>query len=134
MIYTGGAHVSGAIHEDIKRAYREGNRQTLDALRTLHSQAESMAAALEAGNLTGYAAALKESCRQLYNLHAGCDSADHRRYFQALADLIVAGKTCGAGGGGFLLVLRGPADAATAFAAQKRWGRSSGPSRSTLVG
>ena len=61
--------------------------------------------ALEAGNLTGYAAALNESCRQLYNLHAGCDCPDHRRYFQELSDLIVAGKTCGAGGGGFLLVL-----------------------------
>jgi D-glycero-alpha-D-manno-heptose-7-phosphate kinase len=108
LIYTGGAHVSGSIHEDIKRAYLAGNPQTMSALTALHSQAETTAAALEAGNLTGYAAALQESCRQLYNLHAGCDSPDHRRYFQALADLIVAGKTCGAGGGGFLLVLTRP--------------------------
>jgi D-glycero-alpha-D-manno-heptose-7-phosphate kinase len=105
LIYTGGAHVSGSIHQDIKRLYRDENQQTLSALRALHSQAESMAAALEAGNFGGYAAALNESCRQLYNLHAGCDCPDHRRCFQVLADLIVAGKTCGAGGGGFLLVL-----------------------------
>ena len=108
LIYTGGAHVSGAIHKDIKRSYLEDDRKTLSALRALHSQAEAMAVALEAGNLTGYAAALNESCLQLYNLHAGCDCLDHRRYFQELSDLIVAGKTCGAGGGGFLLVLARP--------------------------
>jgi D-glycero-alpha-D-manno-heptose-7-phosphate kinase len=104
LIYTGGAHVSGSIHQDIKRSYQEENPVTLSALRALHSQGESMAAALEAGDFGGYAAALNESCRQLYNLHAGCDCPDHRRCFQELADLIVAGKTCGAGGGGFLLV------------------------------
>jgi len=108
LIYTGGAHVSGSIHEDIKRAYLAGNPRTLSALRALHSQAESMAEALEAGSIPGYAAALNESCQQLYNLRAACDSPDHRRYFQALADLIAAGKTCGAGGGGFLLVLARP--------------------------
>jgi D-glycero-alpha-D-manno-heptose-7-phosphate kinase len=108
LIYTGGAHVSGSIHEDIKNSYHENNRPTLEALKGLHSQAESMAEALEADNISGYADALNESCRQLYNLHAACDSPDHRRYFQALADLIVAGKTCGAGGGGFMLVLARP--------------------------
>jgi D-glycero-alpha-D-manno-heptose-7-phosphate kinase len=105
LIYTGGAHVSGAIHADIKRSYRENDGKTFSALRALHLQAETMAAALEAGNLTGYANALNESCQQLYNLNASCDCPDHRRYFQALAELIAAGKTCGAGGGGFMLVL-----------------------------
>jgi D-glycero-alpha-D-manno-heptose-7-phosphate kinase len=108
LIYTGGAHVSGAIHADIKRSYAEQDGKTLAALRALHSQAEAMAVALEAGNLNGYANALNESCRQLYDLHAGCDCADHRRYFQELAEFIVAGKTCGAGGGGFMLVLTQP--------------------------
>src|SRR5262249_40585547 len=86
MIYTGGAHVSGEIHADIKRSYAEKDGKTLAALHSLHAQAEEMAVALEAGNLDGYARTLNESCRQLYNLHPGCDCADHRRYFQALRE------------------------------------------------
>lgn len=108
LIYTGGAHVSGSIHDDIRNSYADPNSQTLPALRALHAQALEMAGALEAEDLAGYSRALSASCRQLYNLHAACDSPEHRRYFAALADLIEGGKTCGAGGGGFMLVLTKP--------------------------
>jgi D-glycero-alpha-D-manno-heptose-7-phosphate kinase len=104
LIYSGAAHVSGSIHEDIKHSYGLKNSPTVEAMIKLREQAQAMAQSLEEGNLVGYASALSESCRQLYNLHESCDSADHRRYFQALDDCILGGKTCGAGGGGFLLV------------------------------
>ena len=70
----------------------------------LREQALAMVQALQSGDMPGYASSLSESCRQLYNLHESCDSADHRRYFEAVGDCILGGKTCGAGGGGFLLL------------------------------
>lgn len=108
LIYSGIAHASASIHEDIKRTYAEENSSTLQALQMLHQQADSMAEALEAGDLSEYAATLNESCRQLYRIHESCDSVEHRRYSEALADLILGAKTCGAGGGGFLFVFTKP--------------------------
>ena len=104
LVYSGAAHVSGSIHEDIKRSYALDNSPTVKAMIALREQAQTMAGALESGNLSGYANALQESCRQLYSLHESCDCAEHRRYFQEIDDLILGGKTCGAGGGGFLLL------------------------------
>jgi D-glycero-alpha-D-manno-heptose-7-phosphate kinase len=108
LIYTGAAHVSGSIHEDILRSYAQENSPTVAALRVLQQQAQLMAAALKAGDLRSYAAAMDESCRQLYNLHESCSSDEHRRYLEELDDCIWGRKTCGAGGGGFLLVLARP--------------------------
>ena len=108
LMYSGAAHVSGSIHEDIKRSYALENSPTVAAMKALQQQAREMAQALESGNLDGYAAALNESCRQLYNLHESCDSAEHRQYFAAIDDCIRGGKTCGAGGGGFILLFTKP--------------------------
>ena len=113
LIYSGAAHVSGSIHEDIKESYSRENSPTVEAMIALRGQAHAMAKDLGAGDLDGYARALNESCRQLYNLHESCDSVEHRRYFKELKDCIVAGKTCGAGGGGFMLVLTKPGERQT---------------------
>ncbi len=104
LVYTGAAHVSGSIHEDIKRSYAEENSPTVKAMLNLRQEALAMAKALETGDEAGYVKALNSSCANLYRLHETCDSRDHRRYFEALDDLILGGKTCGAGGGGFMLV------------------------------
>lgn len=108
LIYTSEAHVSGDIHRDIKESYARENSPTLDAMVRLREAAREMAAALESGDLDGYVRALNESCRNLYGLHPSCDSEAHRRYFRELDDVILGGKTCGAGGGGFLLVYTRP--------------------------
>ena len=108
LVYSGAAHVSGSIHEDIKRSYALEDSPTVKAMISLREQAQAMARALESGNLSGYANALSESCRQLYNLHESCDSAAHRQFFQAIDDTILGGKTCGAGGGGFMLLYAKP--------------------------
>jgi D-glycero-alpha-D-manno-heptose-7-phosphate kinase len=104
LIYSGAAHVSGSIHDDIRTSYAEDGSSTLDAMFRLRDAAQTMAQALEAGDLEGYLTQLNTSCDQLYRLHPSCDSEDHRRHCDALDGLILARKTCGAGGGGVLLV------------------------------
>ena len=108
LVFTGAAHVSGSIHDDIRRSYHEPGSKTLEAMFELRDEAGRMVRALEAGDLEGYARALGGSCRSLYNLHESCDSAEHRVVFEKLGELILAGKTCGAGGGGFLLLCAKP--------------------------
>ena len=108
LVFTGAAHVSGSIHDDIRRSYHEDGSKTLEAMFALRAEAERMTRALESGDLEGYAEALSASCRSLYDLHESCDSAAHRRVFEELEGLVRAGKTCGAGGGGFLFLYAKP--------------------------
>ncbi len=104
LIYTGAAHVSGSIHEDIKSSYAQEDSPTIAAMMSLRKEALAMAKALESGDEAAYVKSLNASCAHLYRLHESCDSEEHRRYFKALDDVILGGKTCGAGGGGFILV------------------------------
>ena len=67
-----------------------------------------MANALEEGNFGHYVDSLNVSCHNLYQLHPSCDSETHRHYFKELDDLILGGKTCGAGGGGVMFVFTRP--------------------------
>jgi D-glycero-alpha-D-manno-heptose-7-phosphate kinase len=49
LIYTGGIHLSGTIHEDIKRSYAMENSPTIAAMDALKAAANDMANALEEG-------------------------------------------------------------------------------------
>jgi len=109
LIYTGGIHLSATIHEDIKRSYAMANSPTIAAMDRLKQAAYAMADALEAGDLNGFAAALNASRRHHYALHDSCDSDTLRAFFARLDPFILGGKTCGAGGGGFIAVLTRPA-------------------------
>ena len=121
LIYTGGIHLSATIHEDIKRSYAMPDSPTIAAMDRLKSSACGMADALEAGDFDAFAAALNASRQHHYALHASCDSDTLRAFFAKLAPFVLAGKTCGAGGGGFIAVLTRPgfknacADAAAAL-------------------
>jgi D-glycero-alpha-D-manno-heptose-7-phosphate kinase len=108
LIYTSEAHVSGNIHQDILESYAVADSPVVDAMTHLREAARKMAQALEAGELAGFVSAMNESCTNLYRLHPSCDCEGHRRCMRQLGDLIAAGKTCGAGGGGFLLVYAKP--------------------------
>ncbi len=108
LIYTSEAHVSGNIHQDIKENYALENSPTVDAMIQLREAAKEMAAALEAGDLDGYVRTLNKSCENLYRLHPSCDSEAHRLLCRELDDVILGYKTCGAGGGGFMLVYTQP--------------------------
>ncbi len=105
LIYTGGIHLSATIHEDIKRSYAMPNSPTVAAMDRLKQAARAMADALEAGDIGGFAAALNDSRKSHHALHASCDSDTLRAFFDRLDPYILAGKTCGAGGGGFIMVL-----------------------------
>ncbi len=104
LIYTGEVHLSGTIHADIKRWYHQENSPTIRAMDNLKAAAQKMAQALEAGDLDSYVDALNASRVNHYALHPSCDGPKLREFFEALAPFIRGGKTCGAGGGGFILV------------------------------
>jgi D-glycero-alpha-D-manno-heptose-7-phosphate kinase len=108
LVYTGGIHLSATIHEDIKRSYAMTDSPTIAAMDRLKQAALAMADALEAGDLGGFAHALNESRRGHYALHESCDSDVLRAFFARLDPYILGGKTCGAGGGGFIAVLTRP--------------------------
>ena len=104
LIYTGATHLSGAIHSDIKRSYALPDSPTIAAMNRLKEQAHRAADALRAGDLSTYVDAMNLSRESHYALHPSCDSDELRRYFSTLDPHILGGKTCGAGGGGFIVV------------------------------
>lgn len=104
LIYTGGIHLSGTIHADIRNSYGLPNSPTIAAMNGLRAQALHMADALQAGSLDGFVQALNASRRFHYGLHESCDNEVLRAYFARLDPFILGGKTCGAGGGGFIVV------------------------------
>ena len=108
MIYTSEAHVSGNIHQDILDSYGLKDSTTFTALLSLRDAANSMAMALECGDMVGYVDNLNLSCESLYRLHASCDSIAHRKYCRDLEEHILGRKTCGAGGGGGMVVYTRP--------------------------
>ena len=108
LIYTGSGHVSGSIHDDIRTSYGQPGSATLRAMFGLREEAAIMAERLEAGDIAGYARAMNNCRFHHYGLHPSCDSDRLREYFRALDPLILGGKTCGAGGGGFILVCADP--------------------------
>src|SRR5262245_1678154 len=108
LLYTGGIHLSATIHEDIKRSYAMENSPTIAAMDALKTAACTMADALEAGDMSGFVEALNQSRRNHYALHSSCDSDRLRQFFAKLHPLILGGKTCGAGGGGFIVVVTKP--------------------------
>jgi D-glycero-alpha-D-manno-heptose-7-phosphate kinase len=104
LIYTGQPHLSGSIHADIKKSYYQPNSPTIQAMDALKAAAQRMAAALRSGDLAGYIDCLNLSRVNHYSLHPSCDSDRLRQFFSALGPFIHGGKTCGAGGGGFIFV------------------------------
>lgn len=104
LIYTGESHLSGSIHADIKTSYHQENSPTIKAMDGLKAAAQRMAAALPSGDLEVYIDCLNASRVNHYSLHPSCDSDRLRQFFAALAPHVHGGKTCGAGGGGFIFV------------------------------
>ncbi len=104
LIYTGDVHLSGSIHDDIKKSYARTNSPTVRAMDSLKASAAQMARALERGDIPGYVDSLNNARKGHFALHHSCNSRTLQKYFRELSPWILGGKACGAGGGGFIMV------------------------------
>lgn len=104
LCYTGKSRLSGDIHKNVADAYVSGDTKTKEAIDGLKRAAADMKIALLTGDLREYAALLDENWRLQKLLHPSVTN----QQIDGLISLAkekgaLAGKACGAGGGGCLL-------------------------------
>jgi D-glycero-alpha-D-manno-heptose-7-phosphate kinase len=106
LVYSGEAHLSGHIHNDILADYRKGESRVREAQHRLKAVAHGARDALMAGDLTAFAGWLDENWAAHRRLHDSC--ATPRLHYlistgkQAGA---LGAKVAGAGGGGCIAFL-----------------------------
>jgi len=109
LVYSGEAHLSGNIHNEILADYRRGDSKVKAAQHRLKEVAALSRRALEAGDLRELASLLDANWEAHQRLHPSCSTA-------RLHELITIGKehgawgakVCGAGGGGAIVFLVPP--------------------------
>jgi D-glycero-alpha-D-manno-heptose-7-phosphate kinase len=108
LCYTGAPHASGIHNWDVFRRAVDGERDTCAALEAIASCAADMEAALRARDVRGVAAALGREWGARKSLAPGVSTP---RIEQVIAWGMeagaLAGKVCGAGGGGCLVLVAG---------------------------
>ena len=129
LIYTGASHVSSSIHQDILDAYKLTNSPVLKAMFDLKRGAQDTADALRAGDVDGFGHLLGDCNRYLYALHDSCDSEVLRKLHSAIGDTIIGAKTCGAGGGGYVLALTRQGERAQCIRRARELGGTAEPVR-----
>ena len=110
LVFLGRTHVSSAVHEEVIAALEGATAAEVDArLEPLRRAARDGAAALEAGDLSAYGAALIANTEAQRALHQSLVSSDALRVFDVARDLGCLGwKVNGAGGeGGSVTLLCG---------------------------
>ncbi|HEX2998934.1 MAG TPA: hypothetical protein VHR86_01680 [Armatimonadota bacterium] len=113
LCYTGKPRLSSNIHQEVWNNYRAGNPATVNALYSLRAVAENMRAVLLAGDVTAFGTLLNENWQHQKALHSSITNPQIDSLFEfARSHGGVAGKACGAGGGGCLLFLAAPGEAA----------------------
>ena len=106
LCYTGKPRLSGNIHENVWGAYRKGVPETVTALYSLRNIAFSMRYVLLSGKLDEFAELLNQNWDCQKKLDASITNEQIEELFdETLKQGAVAGKACGAGGGGCLLFL-----------------------------
>ena len=104
LCYTGKSRLSGDIHKNVADAYLSGDTKTRDAINGLKRVAVDMKTALLRGDLRQYAALLDENWRLQKLLHPSVTNEQIGGLMSlAKREGALAGKACGAGGGGCLL-------------------------------
>jgi D-glycero-alpha-D-manno-heptose-7-phosphate kinase len=104
LVYSGEAHLSGNIHNEILADYRRGESKVKAAQHRLKEVARLASQALAAGDLRGFASLLDANWEAHQRLHPSCATP-------RLHQLIALGKSrgawgakvCGAGGGGSIV-------------------------------
>lgn len=108
LVYTGEAHVSNNIHNDIKTSYYAPESTTLAAMEGLHQTAITMKAHMEEGNIEAVARGMSDNWKYHKQLHESCHCDRLQQFYDVAAPYISGGCTLGAGGGGTLLFIARP--------------------------
>ncbi|MEP6755944.1 MAG: hypothetical protein ABJA67_10625 [Chthonomonadales bacterium] len=104
LCYSGKSRLSGHIHDHVWDGFRDGNEEVLTALRSLSLCADEMRDALAAGDLDQVGHVMNENWHSQKMLHESVTNEQLEDLFEVAMDAgAVAGKACGAGGGGCLL-------------------------------
>jgi D-glycero-alpha-D-manno-heptose-7-phosphate kinase len=106
LVYTGESRLSSDIHEGVWERYRSGEHVVVEALRRLAEIATEMKTAMLAGDAESFAGLMNENWSSQKALHP---SVTNER-IEEIMDLAmrnggIAGKACGAGGGGCLILV-----------------------------
>lgn len=109
LCYSGHPRLSGDIHDRVWGAYERGEERVAVHLRELRDVALAMRDELLRGDLDAVAALMNRNWQAQKSLHPSITNQDVERLWRvALAAGALAGKACGAGGGGCLVFLARP--------------------------
>ena len=109
LCYTGKPRLSSNIHENVWGAYRRGVPETVNALYTLRNIAFSMRYVLLSGKLDEFADLLNQNWDCQKKLDASITNEQIDGLFaETFKQGAIAGKACGAGGGGCALFFTEP--------------------------
>jgi len=105
MCYTGNTHYSTELTEKQLKFYKEGRKETIDALPILKQMTYEMKDSLMVGDLRRFGEILHESglIKKQANPYVTDDHID-KLYNLAREHGVIGGKILGAGAGGFLLL------------------------------
>ncbi|MCX7919405.1 MAG: hypothetical protein N3A72_07320 [bacterium] len=106
LCYTGKARLSSNIITVVMKNFKEGNRETVTGLTQIRTAAQLMKSALEQGNLKKVAELINQNWDGQKKLSPEVSTEQMELLFRlAFAHGAIAGKACGAGGGGSLLFI-----------------------------
>lgn len=109
LCYSGESRLSGSTNTAMISAYERGEEGVCSALRTVKRVAQDMHRALLAGDLEWFGELLEEEWQARRHLAPGVVTERLQELREAALQAgAVAGKVCGAGGGGCLLFLARP--------------------------
>ena len=105
VIYTGQRRLARNLLRDVVGGYIGARKESLEALKEMKSVAALMRFHLESGDVDMFAELLNRHWELSKQLDAGCTNTCIEQIFMSCEDLIDARFICGAGGGGFLMVM-----------------------------
>jgi D-glycero-alpha-D-manno-heptose-7-phosphate kinase len=106
LCYTGKSRLSSNIIMVVMKNFKEGNPETIAGLTEIRTAAQKMKPALEKGNLKEFAELINLNWDGQKKLSPEVSTTQIESLFRlAYANGAIAGKACGAGGGGSLLFI-----------------------------
>lgn len=106
VICTGQRRLARYLLRDVIGRYISGVPESLEAHKKIKELAVKMTEALEDGNVDTFAGLLNEHWECSKMIDAGSSNALIEQIFMSIEDLIDGRMVCGAGGGGFLQIIK----------------------------